>query len=114
MLPSFAVQTVTVVTPHVTLDNRNLEVRSYEESAGATRRQVYGCVLNPSTSQETTFGRDTITGDYQLLLPPADPIGARDAVEVDGDLYVIVGEVGHWKSPTGAVSHVAVTLRRWS
>ena len=48
-----------------------------------------------------------------VLMPEGSDVIAGDRIEYDGNIYTINGEPKKWTSPTGRVSHIALSLERW-
>lgn len=62
-------------------------------------------------SREVTVGRDTVTADFRLFLPPEATIGPFDEVVADGRTFQVVGLPMLEKAPLGPPSHVLAHLR---
>lgn len=77
---------------------------------GAESRVEYPARLEETGSTEVTLDRDTVTSDWRVFLPPEAAISAYDRVEVDGEMYEVVGRPARLRTPRG-VHHVEARLR---
>jgi hypothetical protein len=111
MLPSFATDSVTVITP-VMVDDRGKQVPDWSQAPAATV-VVAGCSVQPGASAEDLVGRDAVTIRWTVWAPPGTQITAYDHVQVGARVFAVDGEPAVWRSPTGAVSHVQFLLIDW-
>lgn len=78
-----------------------------------TRTSVRGCAAWPQAESETQGGRDTSTVGEYALFPPGTDIDARDAVEINGQLWEVDGSPEIAVSPlTGTQGGVEVRIKR--
>lgn len=111
MLPSWASDTITVLTP-VMATERGKEVSDWSQPP-ATTSTVTGCEVQPGASTEDIAARQNVIIRHTVWAPPETLIGASDAVEFEGVRYAVDGEPMRWRSPSGAVSHVQIYLIDW-
>jgi hypothetical protein len=78
--------------------------------SNATRTDVAGCSVQPSSSSEFTIDRDTFITRFVVYAPASTDVRASDRVEWDGSTYDIDGDVLRWTF--GALSHVVINLSR--
>lgn len=111
MLPSFARESVTVSHPG-TKTVRGVTVPDWTK---ATETTVTGCSVQPaSTSRNFASARVlNIQDAFTLYAPPNAAIQPGDRVECSHGTFEVDGYPEPWTSPTGRVSHVQFTLRRW-
>lgn len=111
MLPTFARETVTIIHPG-TMADRGVTVPDWEH---ATRSTVAGCSVQPAGTSRTFASARVlnIQDAYTLYAPPGAPIVPGDRVECSAGRFETDGAPEIWTSPTGKVSHVQWTLRRW-
>lgn len=111
MLPSFARETVTVIHPGTTTD-RGTTVPDWST---ATETPVTGCSVQPAgTSRNFASARVLSVQDaYTLYAPPGAPIAPGDRIRCKAGTFETDGAPEIWDSPTGRVTHVQWTLRRW-
>ena len=55
-----------------------------------------------------------INEGYTVYLPPGTDVEAGDRVVFEGETYTIIGKPKSWKSATGRVSHIQLSIERWS
>lgn len=112
MLTSFASITVTVQRPGV-LDDHGREVPDY---SALTDHDEPGCIVQPAGFSEDPIQRDLTTTERLVLMPPAADVQRFDLVLLPNDPrpYRVKGEPAPWDSPTGSLSHLAVTLERYT
>lgn len=112
MLPSFAKQTVTVIRPG-TKTARGVEV--YDWTTATTHTVANVSVQPASTSRNFASARVlNIEDAHTLYANPGADIQPGDRIEANGKVYEIDGDVEIWTSPTGRVSNLQFTLRRWA
>ena len=111
MLPSFATDTIHVVTP-VWVDDRGTMVPDWSQPP-ASRTPVYGCSVQPGASTEDLLGRQNVTVRWTVWAPEGTVVDAHQGVEWQGVVYQVDGEPLSWRSPSGAVSHVVLLLVDW-
>ncbi|QHO91925.1 hypothetical protein CWT12_12260 [Actinomyces sp. 432] len=112
MLPSFARQRVTIVTPGTRIE-RGHEVLDW----GTTTEAMVPCIWEMGApAQSSSDGLDTILGTRTVYLNPGAPVTGACRLRFPDDPgtdWVIVGEPAANTSPTGAVSNIQVSCRRW-
>lgn len=111
MLPSFCKDVVTVVRP----GSKVLRGATVPDWDAATSHEVRGCSVQPASSA-TVMGDqrvNAVQSGATLYAPPAADVAAGDRVEFEGRAWSVDGEPQAWRSPTGRVSHVIVSLRDW-
>lgn len=113
MLPSFATETVVLVSPAYVKDSRNNRVPDFTAAGGAVRVPVSGCSVQPGATAEVLAGRDSTAVRYTVLAPPWVDASSSQGVEYRGKVYGIDGEPQRWPSPTGALDHVVLLLIDW-
>lgn len=111
MLPSFARETITRIRP-ATKTSRGVAVPDWEHASSAT---IAGCSVQPAgSSRNFTSARVLALEDaYTLFAPPGADIRPGDRVACEAGTFETDGAPEIWKSPTGRVSHIQFTLRRW-
>lgn len=77
--------------------------------ANATRTVTTGW-LSQGSSVELLVARDTVVTVSQVYLPKEADVDRQDRLEVDGELYDIVGKPNLAHSPRGP-HHLEVTVR---
>lgn len=111
MFPSFASQTVQI--EEAVLVNRRGKMERDWTQAPAKTTTVPGCSVQPGASDEVLAGRQGVTVQYTVLMPPGYPITAHSAVRYQGTRYQVDGEPKVWPSPTGGLDHIDVLLIDW-
>ena len=110
MLPSFANQTVTRIRPGVKTQ-RGSQIPDWEN---ATELVITGCSVQPAGTSLSQDGRVLGVSDgYTVYLPPGADVKAGDRIVYDGDTYEIDGDPRKWKSVTGRLDHVMISIERW-
>lgn len=112
MLPSWASDTITIVTP-VMVTERGKSVPDWSQSPDAST-VVEGCSVQPGASAEDIAARQGVTVRFTVLAPPGTFTLPHDAVIFQGVRYAINGAPAAWSSPTGAVSNVAIYIMDWT
>lgn len=85
----------------------------------ATVRTVRGCSLQPTATSSFRESRvNNVECDARLYAPPGSDIRAGDHVAMTargyrGVVFEVDGEPMAYESPSGAVSHLLVLLRRY-
>lgn len=110
MLVSWACDTLRIIRPSW-VDDRGKLVPDYSHPAAAF--DVPGCEVQPGASTEDRAGRQSSIVRFTALAPAGTDAQARDVVEYRGVRFAIDGAPHHWRSPTGAVSHVSLSLVDW-
>lgn len=87
--------------------------RNGDPTGDPSEVNIEGCVIWPTGSSEQTFQQDTVTSDYQVLMPPGTDVLPTDQIRWDGVVYDVDGEPGRYRNPfTGTDPGVLVTIRR--
>lgn len=110
-LPSWCDKTVAVIRAPETSERGSM-VRDW---AHATRHDVSGCCVQPSSMQLDTGDRERHqTVSWGLWLPPDADIMDGDHVEYNGREYEIADGVQPYEDPLlGRISHLYATIRGW-
>lgn len=116
---SFKNQAITVIRPTEWIDERGDRFPNWDTAA---EHLVTGCRLQPMASDELHFtgsseseggvARTAVITRWRLFTPHDPDLQALDRVRYDGTVYEIDGQVQDWPSPTGALRHSEVILRR--
>lgn len=113
MLPSFTVkngQTVSRLRPGVKTQ-RGSPVPDW---SNVERLEISGCSVQPAGTTLSQDGRVLgISDNYTVYMPPNADVQASDRIIYDGDTYVIEGLPRRWKSATGRLDHIMITIERW-
>lgn len=109
MLPSFARQTVALLTPNL-IEERGETV---EDWSNPNRTEVSGCSVQPGSGDRDFEHADGVTADYTVYLPPDAVVPRRARVELpttDGQ-FIILGEPQPWIYGM-STDHVRIRLKR--
>ena len=110
-IPSWCNQTITILRPSVTT-SRGSEVYDW---SNPIIQEINNCSVQPSSTGLSQDGRVLgISEGYTVYLPPDTDVRAGDKIEFEGDAYTIMGEPKPWMSATGQVSHIQLSIERWS
>jgi len=113
MLPSFVQnngQTVTRIRPG-TKKERGSDVPDWDS---ASELDIAGCSVQPAGTSLSQDGRILgVTDGYTVYMPPSADVKAGDRIRYDGDLYTISGDPRRWKSATGRLDHIMLSIERW-
>lgn len=91
---------------------RGSAVPDWEHAASAT---INECSLQPSTTSLSQDGRVLGIMDAMTLYAPYDAdIREGDRITHGSETYAVIGVPKRWKSPTGRVSNMQVSIERWS
>lgn len=109
-IASFASVTVTVQRPSQVVDHG----RSVPDYANLSAHEEQGGIVQPQSSSENASERDLTTSTRLVLLPPTADVKRFDLLEIPGETgrFRVEGEPALWDSPTGSLSHLAVTATR--
>lgn len=108
MTISFATQTVTVIRPQY-ITARGDQVPNW---GGATEHNITGCIVQPMAGSEEFSQRDAVVKKWRLFAPYNADITEYDRVRHNGSVYEVESYVQRWPSPTNALEHTEVELRR--
>lgn len=111
MFPSFATQTLELLSATEESDHGNVTRTYPEPGAGTTLR---GCVVNPVQSFEDNQNRTATITQYSVQVPPKYTVNDNDHLVYRGKTYQILGEVQFQASPTGGMDQLVFTMERWS
>lgn len=109
MLPSFAMQTVTILTA-ATVADHGAQVADWSTP---TETVESGWLLQPLTSTEVMENRNAVQAQWRGHGPADSSVTATSRVRFNGQDFEVVGEPLRWPSPTGALAHTEVLLSRW-
>ena len=114
MLPSFTIQngkTVTRLRPGVKTQ-RGSQVPDW---SNVERLEISGCSVQPAGTALSQDGRVLGVSDgYTVYMPPNTDVQAGDRIVYDGDTYTIDGRPRRWKSATGRLDHIMISIERWT
>jgi hypothetical protein len=110
VLPSFASQRVTILTP-----GERAQWGGVVEDWTQVEEETVTCVWYSLSGVETVAGRDVAAGARTVLLEPGTRVSARCRLRFPdgGRDWEIVGEPGVQESPLGGASNVEVLCKRW-
>ncbi|MBO4390393.1 MAG: hypothetical protein J5825_06005 [Lachnospiraceae bacterium] len=110
-IPSWCKQEITIIRPG-TATSRGSSVYDW---SNPTSWVVSNCSVQPASTGLSQDGRVLgINEGYTVYLPPGTDVKAGDRVEFEGETYTILGRPKPWVSATGAVSHIQLSIERWS
>ena len=72
-----------------------------DTQAGDTTASVSGCFWQPRSTQEETGGRDVVTADAFLSMPPTADIRPTSRVQFEGVTYEVRGQPSLHHTPAG-------------
>jgi len=110
VLPSFASQRVTILTP-----GERAQWGGVVEDWTQVEEETVTCVWYSLSGVETVAGRDVAAGARTVFLEPGTRVSARCRLRFPdgGRDWEIVGEPGVQESPLGGASNVEVLCKRW-
>lgn len=109
-LLSFFNKTITRVRPG-TLTERGTE---YPDWDNADKLDIPNCCITWKDTTLSTDGRVLGIGETRTLFAPLDAdIQEGDRIKYGSKVYEIDGEPRDWESPTGAIDHYEITLKRY-
>lgn len=109
MLPSFATQTITLLTPSLITERGE----SVEDWGAPVRTPVLGCSVQPGNGSRDFEHADGVTADFTVFIPPTVSVPRRARVELpvtDGD-FILLGEPEPWIFGL-STDHIRIRLRR--
>lgn len=109
MIP-FATQTIDRLRATVTVDARNNAVEDWETPDVLS---IEGCNVQPGMTMEELVNRDTTLIQWTVLAPPDADVRPNDRIDYRGIEYEIDGMPAAQPSPTGALNHLVILLKRW-
>lgn len=109
MLPSFARQTVNILTPSL-IEERGEMVEDWATPESVT---VSGCSVQPGSGDRDFEHANGVTADYTVYLPPdaVVPRRARVALPTTDGQFIILGEPEPWIFGL-STDHVRIRLKR--
>ena len=113
MLPSFTImngQNVTRIRPGV----KTLRGSTVPDWEHASELVITNCSVQPAGTSLSQDGRVLGVSDgYTVYMPPNADVLAGDRIVYDGDTYEIDGRPRRWKSATGRLDHIMISIVRW-
>ena len=110
-IPSWCQQVITILRPGTTT-SRGSSVYDWSSPSSWV---VSNCSVQPASTGLSQDGRVLgISEGYTVYLPSGTDVQAGDRIEFEGDTYTILGEPKTWVSATGRVSHIQLSIERWS
>lgn len=109
LMVSFATETPIILRPGIT-EEWGQEVVDWDNP---TEIPIPGCTDYALSGVETLQGTEVAMGSRQMFMPAGTDVRATDRIRHLGYVWEIVGEPAPQISPTGALSHVEVLLKRW-
>lgn len=108
---SFATQEIEILRPLLVSDNGAMVAHpTLTEPA----RRVRGCDVQPGATAEVLEHADAALVRWTVQAPGLTvDVESGDRVRYRGVVYAIEGEPGRWPSPTGALAHTTIALKRW-
>ena len=111
-LLSFFNQTITRIRPG-TMTERGTTYPDWSEDK-VTTVNITNCCITWKATNMSTDGRVLGISDTKVLYAPLDAdIKAGDRVKQGEETYEIEGTPEDWNSPTGALNHYEITLKRY-
>lgn len=103
-------ETVTRLRAEVGENRLGNEVRDWSDP---DRLDIVGCSVAPrSEGEDTQHGREGVIIGFTILVPRTVDVVATDRLEVRGDVYLVDGEPGDWRSPFTNRKGTEIRLRR--
>lgn len=110
-IPSWCDQEVTILRPGTTT-SRGSTVYDWSSPQSWV---VDNCSVQPASTGLSQDGRVLgISEGFTVYLPPGTDVEEGDRVVFEGETYTIIGKPKTWKSATGRVSHIQLSIERWS
>lgn len=82
-------------------------------TSGVPDRDVDGCVVWPTGSDENTDMRDQVNAELTALLPAGTDVKATDEILRGGEPFEVIGRPEQYRNPfTGTDPGVLINLRR--
>lgn len=110
MLPSFALQTVTILTPAL-IEERGEVVEDWSDPVV---QEISGCSVQPGNGGADFEHADSLTADYTVYLPP-ETVLPDDSFRVElpttSGQFVLLGEPQPWKFGM-RVDNIRIRLER--
>jgi hypothetical protein len=109
-IQSFWTDTITIIRPGTKI-SRGSTVPDWDASK---THSVSGCLIQPQSSTLDQGGRLAVSESMSALLPPQADVIEGDRIIFDDAVFVIDGAPLPSKSPSGQISHIRLSLKRWS
>lgn len=107
---SFATQKIEILRPLFVRDNGSLVAHPTDTEAART---VEGCDVQPGATAEMLEHANVALVTWTVQAPSGVDVESTDRVCYRGVVYAIEGEPARWPSPTGALAHTTITLKKW-
>jgi hypothetical protein len=91
--------------------DRGVEVVDY--AAAPDELSIDRCWFEPTSSAEVNDGRAAVSTGYTVDAPPTADIRSSDHLRIAGAEHEVDGQPLLLPSPTGALSSMRVTTKRW-
>jgi head-tail adaptor len=109
-LRTMLTRAITIITPGVTTSAAGDQKEDWH--AATTRVQM--AWINPLRGREDNQHlTDAVTAEWEVILPPTDPITARDRISYDGRLLQITSAPERKYSPRGP-NHLVVRATQYN
>lgn len=108
MLPSFAKTPIMIVHPSLAEGDFGGRL-DYETPDHVVATTGW---INPTSSDTGTGQALKHSDDATVFLQPGTDITSMCRVDVEGQQWMVVDQPKTWNSPTGALDHIEVTVRR--
>lgn len=104
-------ETITVIRAPLTANRYGGQIRDW---SSATRTDVTGVSIQPTSTTEDIRDREQLVDTYALFTPRGVDIDllATDRVQWNGLTLQVVGSPNRWPMPGGGVHHVEATLQK--
>lgn len=102
--------TITILRAPLERDGHGNDKRNW---SAAAETPVTGCDAQPVGSQETLVNEDQVLLSYKVYAPAGTDVVATDRVSYGGTTYDVFGEPERWRSRSGRLDYVLVTLVNW-
>lgn len=114
MLPSFTIrngQTVTRIRPAAKAQRGS----TVPDWSNTEELKIPGCSVQPSGTSLSQDGRVLgVSEGYMVYMPQDSDVQTGDRIVYDGDTYTIDGRPRRWKSATGRLDHIMISIVRWN
>lgn len=110
MLPSWASDMVV----RMRATTKTMRGSAMQDWTAPAMLDIHGCSMQPAGTSLSQDGRVLGIDDrLTCYLPPGSDVLAGDRIAWGDNVYTIIGEPQIWKSPSGRVSNIQLTLERW-
>lgn len=107
---SFATQEIEILRPLFVQDNGSLVPHPRDTEPART---VPGCDVQPGATAEVLEHANAALVQWTVQAPAGIDVESTDRVRYRGVVYAIEGEPARWPSPTGALAHTTLALKKW-